>query len=61
VNKKKTTQENINKIIEFRQAIYANGLGKQRDALSETVDALCLTGAPASFPLLSLSTIFRRK
>ncbi len=61
MNKKKTTQEHINKLIEFRQAIYANGLGKQRDALSETVDAICLTGAPVSFPMLSLSGIFRRK
>jgi hypothetical protein len=61
VNKKKTTQQHINKIIEFRQAIHTNGFGKERDALMETLDAICLTGAPASFPMLSLSNIFQRK
>jgi hypothetical protein len=61
VNKKLTTQEHINKIIEFRQAIHAHGFGKQRDALSEVVDAVCLTGAISSFPLLSLSPAFQRQ
>jgi hypothetical protein len=61
VNKKPTTQEHINKIIEFRQAIHANGFGKQRDALSEVLDAICLTGSLSSFPLLSLSKAFRRQ
>ncbi|MBL7161795.1 MAG: transposase [Anaerolineales bacterium] len=61
MNKKKTTQEYINKIIEFRQEIHANGFGKQRDALSEVLDAICLTGALSSFPLLSLSKGFQRQ
>jgi hypothetical protein len=61
VRKKNTTQEHINKIIEFRQVIHANGFGKQRDALSEALDALCLTGSLSSFPLLSLSKAFRRQ
>jgi hypothetical protein len=61
VKKKKTTQQHINKIIEFRQAIHASGFEKQRDALIETVDAICLTGMLASFPMLSLSGVFRRK
>ena len=61
MNKKQSTQENLNRIIEFRQAIHAHGFGKQRDALSETLDALCLTGALSSFPLLSLSKNFRRQ
>jgi len=61
VRKKNTTQEHINKIIEFRQAVYANGFGKQRDALSEALDAICLTGSLSSFPLLSLSKAFRRQ
>jgi hypothetical protein len=61
VNKKKTTQEHINRIIEFRQAIHANGFGKQRDALSEVLDATCLTGAFSSFPMLSLSKGFQRQ
>ena len=37
-----TTQEHINKIIEFRQAIYTKGFGKERDALSEALDAIVL-------------------
>jgi len=61
VSKKTTTQEHINKIIEFRQAIHANGFGRERDALSEALDALCLTGSLSSFPLLSLSKVFRRQ
>jgi hypothetical protein len=61
VKTKTTTQEHINKIIEFRQAIHANGFGKQRDALSEVLDAICLTGSLSSFPLLSLSKAFRRQ
>ena len=61
MNKKETTQENLNKIIEFRQAIYAHGMGKRRDALFETWDALMLQGMKTSFPWLSLSGIFRRK
>ena len=61
MNKKETTQEHINKIIEFRQAIYANGFGKERDALSEALDAICLTGSLSSFPLLSLSKGFQRQ
>ena len=61
MSKKPSTQEHINKIIVFRQAIHANGFGKQRDALSEALDALCLTGSFTSFPLLSLSRVFRRQ
>lgn len=61
MNKKTTTQEHLNKIIEFRQAIHANGFGKQRDALIEVLDAACLTGAISSFPLLSLSKGFQRQ
>ena len=61
MNKKKYTQQHINKIIEFRQAIHANGFEKQRDALIEMLDALCLTGIPTSFPMLSFSKVFRRK
>lgn len=61
MKKKETTQEYINKIIEFRQAIHAHGFGKERDALSEVLDATCLTGAFSSFPLLSLSKSFKRQ
>jgi hypothetical protein len=61
VNKKETTQENLNKIIEFRQAVYQNGMGKRRDAMHEAWDALILQGMKTSFPWLSLSFVFRRK
>jgi hypothetical protein len=56
-----TTQEHINKIIEFRQAIHTHGFDQQRDALSEVVDAICLTGGLSSFPMLSLSKAFQRQ
>ena len=56
-----TTQENLNKIIEFRQAINDNGFGKQRDALSEVLDAICMAGTITSFPMLSLSKVFKRQ
>jgi len=61
VIKKNSTQEHINKIIEFRQAIHGNGFGKERDAQIEVLDAICLTGHFSSFPLLSLSKGFRRQ
>ena len=61
MTKKQTTQKHLNKIIEFRQAIHANGFGNQRDALIEAMDAACLTGAISSFPLLSLSRNFQRQ
>ena len=56
-----TTQENLNKIIEFRQAIYDQGMGKRKDAMFEAWDALMVQGMKSSFPWLSLSGIFRRK
>jgi hypothetical protein len=61
VKNKETTQGHINKIIEFRQAIHAHGFGNQRNALSEVLDAVCLTGGLSSFPMLSLSKAFRRQ
>ena len=61
MNNKQSTQEHLNRIIEFRQAIHAHGFGNQRDALSEALDALCLTGVISSFPHLSLSGNFRRR
>jgi len=58
---KKTTKENINKIIEFRQAIYEAGFIKRRDALFDLLDAIVVEGPVASFPMLSLSNVFKRK
>ena len=61
MRKQETTQEHINKIIEFRQAIHTHGFGQQRDALSEVLDAICLTGGLSSFPMLSFSKAFQRQ
>jgi hypothetical protein len=61
VRTQETTQKNLNKIIEFRQAIYAYGIGKRRDALFEAWDGLMLHGMKSSFPWLSMSGVFRRK
>ena len=48
-------------LIEFRQAIYEQGLIRARDVQFELVDAL-LVGLPIrSFPELSLLSVFRRK
>ena len=52
---------NLNKIIEFRQAIYEQFFGKRRDPLFEAWDALLLQGKLTSFPELSLNTVFQRK
>ena len=61
VNTKHATQEHFNRIIAFRQAIHAHSFGKRRDALSEALDALCITDTLTSFPRLSLSENFRRQ
>lgn len=61
MNKQETTQENLNKIIEFRQAIYEQFFGKRRDALFEAWDAMLIQGTLTSFPVLSLNTVFQRK
>ena len=56
-----TTQEHINKIIEFRQALYEHVFRRRRDALFETVDALLLASPVTSFAMLSLDPRFRRQ
>jgi hypothetical protein len=61
VKRQETTHGNLNKIIEFRQAIYGQIFGKRRDALFEATDALLLYGKLTSFPMLSLSGVFQRK
>jgi hypothetical protein len=61
VKNKQTTQENLNKIVEFRQAIYGQIFSKRQDALFEAMDALLLHGKLTSFPMLSLSSVFQRK
>jgi len=61
VEPQETTKQNIIKLIEFRQAVYAHGLLARRDALFELLDALVTTGAVSSFAMLSQSDRFRRK
>ena len=56
-----TTKANINKLIEFRQAVYENGFLARRDALFDLLDALIGKETIASFAMLSQSSQFRRK
>lgn len=56
-----TTKENINRLIAFRQAVYAQVFQARRDALFETLDALLAGGTFASFARLSQSERFRRR
>ncbi len=55
------TQEHLNKLIDFRQAIYESGLIRACDAQFELLDALLLSPPIQSFPQLSLSPVFRRR
>jgi hypothetical protein len=56
-----STQEQLTKIITFRQTVYEQALTRARDAQFELVDALLLSPAIQSFPELSLSPVFRRQ
>ena len=60
MQKESSTTEQINKLSEFRQAVYTYGLNGERDAQFELVDALLLSPTVASFPALSQSPVFRR-
>lgn len=57
----KSTKQDINKLIEFRQAIYDHGFLARRDALFDLLDALISEGSVSSFAMLSQSSRFRRK
>ena len=57
---KRSTKEQINNLIEFRQAIYENGLRDYRDAQFELIDALLANQRVNSFAELSLSPLCRR-
>jgi hypothetical protein len=61
VTNPETTKENINKLIEFRQAVYANGMLSRRDAMFNLVDALIAESPVSSFAMLSQSSQFQRK
>ena len=51
----------FNNLIEFRQAIYDNGLTKARDAQFELIEALLVGAVIRSYPEFSLLPVFRRK
>lgn len=59
--KQETTKENVNKLIEFRQAVYENGMPVRRDAMFDLLDALISEGTVSSFAMLSQSSRFQRK
>ena len=61
MNTQKSTQEQLNKLIEFRQTVYEQVLTARQDAQFEAVDALLLKGRVASFPWLSTAGCFQRK
>jgi len=61
VQEKASTKENINSLIEFRQAIYEHGMHARRDALFDLLDTLIVEGRVASFAYLSQSERFGRK
>lgn len=61
MNTPTSTRENINKLIEFRQEVYARVFSARRDALFDTLDALLSGGTVSSFAWLSQNERFRRK
>jgi len=56
-----TTETTVNKLIEFRQAVYENGMLKRQDVLFDLLDALMSERAVVSFTMLSQSEKFLRK
>ena len=61
MTKQESTKQDINKLIEFRQAIYERGMLSRKDALFDVLDALLSTGSVSSFAMLSQSERFQRK
>jgi hypothetical protein len=61
VEQQATTEANVNKLIEFRQAVYQHGMLARRDALFDLLDALMCEGTVSSFVRLSQSERFVRK
>ncbi len=61
IDKQTSTKENIHRLIEFRQPVYAHVFRKHRDALFDTLDALLSGGTFASFANLSQSERFQCK
>lgn len=55
------TQEQLNRLTEFRQKLYDQFLTARQDAQFELVDALLTKGKVASFPWLCLAGCFQRQ
>jgi hypothetical protein len=55
------TPKQLDRLVRFRQAIYAQGFVARRDALFNLLDALLCTGPVPSLPYLSLSPCFVRR
>jgi len=60
IKTKRSTTQQLNNLIEFRQMVYRRFLTSERDAQFELVDALLLTPPVDTFPALSQSPAFRR-
>jgi len=56
-----STEKQLNKLIEFRQQVYAQGLTKARDAQFELIDALLSNRSIQSFPELSFAPVHQRQ
>jgi hypothetical protein len=61
MNTQNSTQEQLNKLIEFRQTVYDRFLTVRQDTQFELLDALLIKGRVASFPWLSTAGCFRRE
>lgn len=61
MSKTKTTSEQLNKIIEFRQTIHQIGLTQYRDAQFDLMDSLLSNPRVSSFAELTLSPQFKRQ
>ena len=61
MTKQVTTKENVNKLIEFHQPVYAHGMTARRDVLMNLLDAIMEQGQVSSFAMLSQSGPFQRK
>jgi hypothetical protein len=57
----KSTTQQFNKIIEFRQTIYQYSFSQEADTQLELLDALTSSGPIRAFPELSFSQFFRRQ
>jgi hypothetical protein len=61
VRETNSTKENVNKLIEFRQAVYGHGITYRRDAVFDLLDAMLSEGSVSSFAMLSQADPFQRK